>query len=152
MRELVETLDKNSDELKKLIAECGDDQVRLPAGRAASLASSPRDAPSRHIRSQQKKLMSLIPKIQGLLAPALQEYGFPPAGPGAPPAQRARLRAGPDHRAHATGMMQAMVAFTAAAALEGGECIAKGRDMLTKAMSGTFPTADETKQIMDQLS
>ena len=72
------------------------------------------------------KMTKLIPELNKTLGAPMQEAGFPP-----PP----------------MGTMQGVMAFTQAAALDGGACIAAGVDMLKAAMMGTFPTEEKLAEI-----
>ena len=58
MAEVFEALKTDQDQITKAVAEAGDDL--------------------------QKKMMLVIPLLQGVLAAPLQKYGFPAGGPGVP--------------------------------------------------------------------
>ena len=179
MLKLIETLNANRAELEELIKAAGDDQVGRQPPLLASTAR--RDAASvgslarRRLvtihfarASQQKKMMTVIPKLQGIIAGPMQEAGFPPppAGECSPRISAARpaLHASltmfhspsarrPQHGAlfSPAGMMQGMMAFTAAGQLPGGDVITRGMGVLQKGMMGVFPSAEELDALLGEL-
>jgi len=79
----------------------------------------------------QKKMMTVIPLLQTTLAGPLAAYGFPAGGP---------------------GIMQGVGAFTKASALEGGEVLKEGMDMLKQAMMGQTPAEEATTAFKAKLA
>jgi len=105
LKKVIEILETNAATIKELITAAGDDQ--------------------------QKKMMTVVPTLQGYLTPLLVEYEFPP-----PP----------------MGMMAAMMAFTTASKLEGGEILTEGMEVLKNGMMGNFPAEEKIVAMKEKLS
>ena len=130
MKKVIQVLVGQKETLQAIITERGENQVsgRPPApawpdcARYTWLFAA--------LSLQQLKMQKLIPALNETLGGPMQEAGFPP-----PP----------------MGTMQGVMAFTQASALEGGECIKEGVDMLKAALMGNFPSQEKLAEITSKL-
>ena len=134
---IITILESHEAELKKLIEAAGDDQ--------------------------QKKMATVIPKLQSILGSSLEAAGFPKPPMGAPRGSPGALRASLAGRARRptrvapalspAGAMQAMMAFTTASTtLPGGEVLKKGMDILKAGMMGQFPSTETISAVKAELA